>query len=181
MGLDLYHHIAVHPSDKTFTETLNVSEFPQEFLDKFADFLYVVPTDYIDWEATFQELMQMSAEEVFNEYDLGLQTPDDVYHFLKKDVENPWEEPGCHFTVVERQLKIAQVDNFHINLGHGGGSMRGCMAPEFFDEYKPFTVLINKNDVSKMSKFCENADCMEMFIENFIANWEENSFLIAHY
>lgn len=184
MGLDLFHNKVVSPDlGKKFGYYMeNVVEFSDAFKEKFKDRIFYQDVEYIDWETTFQKLMQMSVDQFYEQYDMygEISTEEEsLFKFCTKDCENPFDDPN-KFTIPQSQcITIIQSDP-HI-IYKGIGYVRKCMNEGFYRTYDPHAVIIDKEEVKRMSKFCASPDCMETFLESFIVNWCDDSYVEVNY
>lgn len=181
MGLDLYHSVPVKIDDalNTRSSKQNLSEFPEMCKEKLKDFIFYEDVTYIDWEATFQAVMQMSCDEFYEQFELFMERDDGVFFFCTKDCENPWEDPN-KFTINDSQCKFLVQSDPHIFVKSLGG-MRGGMKQSFYSLFKPNEVICSVDRVKEMSKHTDSPENFEMFIENFINNWTKFSFVEVSY
>lgn len=180
MGLDLYHHIVLDPSTcKSSQEVENISSYSQEFKDKFAPFTFMRKVEYVNWDLTFQKLMQMSGEEANLQFDMFMETSDGQFHFCSKGSENPWDDPN-KFVVMSNQCVLVEQEDPHIFVKCIGG-MRSGMKSGFFKEFVAHEHIIDLERVKKFLNFCQGPEVMEIIIDNFIVNWTEQSFATIDY
>lgn len=181
MGLDLSHFKVIKEDEQTLfrPQEFNVVDFPEEFKAKFKDYLYYQEVEYIDWRATFQKLMQLSFEEFYERYDQFMETSEGVYHFCTKDCDNPWDDPQ-KFAIHVNQCETLKQNDPHIKATCEG-YQRGCMREEFYKTFDHNQAVIDESVVKSMSKMCDGPECVENFIEQFILNWTDRSFVHIDY
>ena len=80
MGLDLSHFRVIKEDEQTTfrPQEFNIVDFPEDFKEKFKDYFFYQEVEYVDWESTFQKLMQLSFEEFYERYDQFMETADGV-------------------------------------------------------------------------------------------------------
>lgn len=181
MGLDLSHFKVVKEGDKSAQrpQEFNVADFPEEFKTKFKDYIFYRKVEYIDWEATFQKLMQLSFDEFHERYDQFMETSEGVFHFCTKDHENPWGDPQ-KFAIHVDQCETMEQDDPHV-MATREGYQRGCMRESFYKTFDGYQVIFDEEAVKSMSKMCDGPECVENFIEQFILNWADRSFVQVDY
>lgn len=180
MGLDLYHHTVLDPKTcKPTQEVENISSYSPEFKDKFAPFIFTRNVVYIDWDLTFQKLMQMSSEEANLQFDMFMETSDGQFHFCTKGSENPWDDAG-KFVVMSDQCVLVTQEDPHVFVKCIGG-FRGGMKPGFFKKFSANEHVIDLERVKKFLNFCQGPEIMEVVIDNFIVNWTKQSFATVDY
>ena len=181
MGLDLSHFKVIKEDEKpTFRpQEFNVVDFPEEFRTKFKDYLFYREVEYVDWESTFQKLMQLSFDEFHDRYDQFMETSEGVYHFCTKDHENPWDDPQ-KFAIHISQCETMEQNDPHV-MATCEGYQRGCMKEILYKTFDGNQVVIDEEVVKSMSKMCDGPECVENFIEQFILNWTDRSFVHVDY
>lgn len=181
MGLDLSHFKVIKEDEKpTFRpQEFNVVDFPEEFRTKFKDYLFYREVEYVDWESTFQKLMQLSFDEFHDRYDQFMETSEGVYHFCTKDHENPWDDPQ-KFAIHISQCETMEQNDPHV-MATCEGYQRGCMKEIFYKTFDGNQVVIDEEVVKSMSKMCDGPECVENFIVQFILNWTDRSFVHVDY
>lgn len=180
MGLDLSHFKVIRegktgPSIHEF----NLVDAPEEFKEKFKDFIFYREVEYIDWPATFQKLMQMSFDEFHEKYDQFMETAEGVFHFCSSGHENPWDDPNKFAIHVDQCETMVQNDP-HINA-KCEGYQRNCMKPIFYQTFDENQMVWDKATVKSMTQMCDGPECVENFIEQFILNWADESFVNISY
>ena len=184
MGLDLFHNMVVAPElgEKFGYYMENVIEFPDSFKEKFKDRIFYRDVEYVDWEATVQKLFQMSLTDFYDKYENYGEMErngETLYSFCTKDCENPFDDPNRFMIPLSQCEKVVQSDPHIIYKSLGG--VRKCMSDGFYRAYDPNTIIIDKEEVKKMSRFCDGPDCMETFLESFLVNWCSDSYVEVNY
>lgn len=181
MGLDLSHFKVIKITEKlnSRVQEFNVSDFPEEFKIKFKDYVFYRDVEYIDWDKTFKKLMQLSFDEFYQLFDQFMETSEGVFHFCTKGYENPWDDPQ-KFTIHVNQCETLKHSDPHV-LASFEGYQRGGMKGVFYSSFDGNQVVIDKSVTKSMLNMCDGSECVENFIEQFILNWNDNSFIHVDY
>lgn len=177
---NLYHHIVVEPSQTLGGpfELVNISKFPEEFKKRFADRVFYSDVEYNDIISVAAKKQGVTSEEFLNAFDHFL-TQEGIAHFCLKGIENPWADPKTFSIPLIEALSYA-VSDPHV-IVKNVGFMRGCLNHKFFQQFDSFEIVTDAKVVSEIFNLCEGPECVEAFIDNFIINWTDNSFIQIDY
>ena len=179
MSLDLYLHEVV-PQTMTCPscEIINVQDFPEEFKAKFADYLFDVGVEVIDWEATIESAIGLNHQSFERLFEMFLEA-DGKFFFAPHDCENPMDSPRL-VVISESELKFTRHNHPHVNIQRLGYQRQG-MKDKFFEKFANNQVIIDFEAVKSMLPLCANVDAMESFSGNFVSNWTDTSFVMVQY
>lgn len=179
MGIDLFHHIVLDSKVHTEGEKENIVDFPECCKEKFKDFIFFELVEYIDWESTVKAVMQMDFAEFSANFEMFLETSDGLYYWCPKGSENPLNDPNTMVFHHSQCLKILSCEP-HLRVQCIGGQ-RGGVTPKFYEHFDANEILCDKAKVKEMLKYCDGPELVESFIENFLLNWTELSFVTVSY
>ncbi len=179
MSLDLHlHEVVPRETHCPTCEVINVQDFPVEFKEKFADYLYDLDVSVIDWEQTIQKIVGMEYRSFCEDFELVLET-DDQFFFAPKNNTNPLDSPELiTIRAVETVRQILRHP--HVTINRLGYQRKG-MKDAFFNKFSNNQVIIDLEVARSMLSLCDNVDSMENFSENFVSNWTDTSFLMVQF
>lgn len=179
MSVDLFHHMVLDMKADMEGEKENVVDFPECSKDKFKDFIFFELVEYIDWEATVKAVMQMDFAEFSANFEMFLETSDGLYYWCPKGSENPLGDPD---KIVFHHSQCLTTKSFdpHLMVKCIGGH-RGGVNPKFYEHFDANQILCERVEVKEMLKYCDGSESVESFIENFLLNWTELSFVTVSY
>ena len=182
MGLDLHHFKVIDPDIPVTheVEVFNTMDFPDDFKERFSD--KIVPSvvhGMIDWEKTIREVFKMEPDDFYDRYEPFLTTHtasgQEKYHFCLKSSKNPIADPAS-ISILSSKCRHANIPSNEVHAVFLGYQRSG-MRDEFLKIWKSDRIIIDLDEVKKMAKFCINTEYSENFVDNFIANWTDNSFV----
>ena len=179
MSLNLYHHeILPTGSNCLSCETVNVVEFPDEFKERFADYLFEVEVDVIDWVKTIEAVVGIEYTSFMQQNEMFLTAGGKAY-FAKRGLPNPMESASL-VVIDDEQLIYTSRSDPHVTVRRCGYQRKG-MKDKFFARFEDSQIITDVQIIREMLKFCDSVESMENLSEGFIDNWTDTSFVMVQY
>jgi hypothetical protein len=175
MSANLYVYSVRKPEERNQKDVSVqvVSSFSQEFLDTFADFIFLHEVDIVDWLATIGKTGR-NVRQFLEEYELLQPSRNGVNYFAPKGCINPVRDRSlikfepkdlvlttanekCIAVYTEAVVKLKLTDNFH-------------------EVFSPFEPIFNENQLHQLEDMCAGADALQEFMELVVLPWENGKF-----